>query len=76
MGLFIPAGFAHAYYSYKKENIIYYKLDNYYNPKFESGIIYNDPKINLNLPTKNFKISKKDKQLLTLKEFRKKYKYI
>ena len=76
LGLFIPAGFAHAYYSYKKENIIYYKLDNYYNPKFESGIIYNDPKINLNLPTKNFKISKKDKQLLTLKEFKKKYKYI
>ena len=76
LGLFIPAGFAHAYYSYKKENIIYYKLDNYYNPKFERGIIYNDPKINLNLPTKNFKISKKDKQLLTLKEFRKKYKYI
>ena len=35
LGLFIPAGFAHAYYSYDKENIIYYKLDNYYNPKFE-----------------------------------------
>ena len=33
LGLFIPAGFAHAYYSYEKENIIYYKLDNYYAPK-------------------------------------------
>ena len=40
LGLFIPAGFAHAYYSY--ENIIYYKLDNYYAPKYENGIIYND----------------------------------
>ena len=29
LGLFIPAGFAHAYYSFEKENIIYYKLDNY-----------------------------------------------
>ena len=42
MGLFIPSGFAHAYYSYEKENVIYYKLDNYYSPRFESGIFYND----------------------------------
>ena len=65
LGLFIPRGFAHAYFSYDKENIIYYKLDNYYNPKFESGIIYSDPRINLKLPVKSFKVSKKDKQLLT-----------
>ena len=42
IGLFIPAGFGHAYYSFEKENIIYYKLDNYYMPKYENGIIYND----------------------------------
>ena len=36
LGLYIPAGFGHAYYSYEKENIIYYKLDNYYSPKYES----------------------------------------
>ena len=39
LGLYIPAGFAHAYFSFEKENIVYYKLNNYYNPKFESGII-------------------------------------
>ena len=39
IGLFIPAGFAHAYYSFNKENIVYYKLDNYYSPKYENGII-------------------------------------
>ena len=50
LGLFIPAGFAHAYYSYDKENVIYYKLDNYYAPKFESGIIYNDTTINFKWP--------------------------
>ena len=38
LGLYIPSGFAHGYYSYDKENIIYYKLDNYYNPRFENGI--------------------------------------
>jgi dTDP-4-dehydrorhamnose 3,5-epimerase len=74
LGLYIPSGFAHAYYSFDKENIIYYKLDNYYNLKFESGIIYNDPNLNLKWPNKNMIISKKDKQLLTVAEFKKKFK--
>ena len=72
LGLYIPAGFAHAYYSYDKENIIYYKLDNYYNPKYESGIIYNDPSINIKWPKKKMIISKKDRKLLTINQFKKK----
>ena len=75
LGLFIPAGFAHAYYSFDKENIIYYKLDNYYAPKYENGIIYKDPELKLNL-SKKIKVSKKDKKLMTLREFRKKIKYL
>ena len=71
--LFIPAGFAHAYYSIEKENIIYYKLDNYYSPKFEKGIIYNDKSLKIKWPNKKI-ISKKDKNLMSLKEFKKKYK--
>ena len=74
LGLYIPAGFAHAYYSYNEENIIYYKLDNYYSPKFESGIIYNDPTLAIKWPKKKMKVSKKDKKLLTIKEFKKKFK--
>ena len=74
LGLYIPRGFAHAYYSYDKENIIYYKLDNYYSPKYESGIVYNDMSINIKWPKKIMKISEKDKKLLTLKEFKSKFK--
>ena len=76
LGLFIPAGFAHAYYSYDKENIIYYKLDNYYNPKFESGIIFSDPKLNLKIPMTNLKVSEKDKKLMTFEQFKRDIKYI
>ena len=76
LGLYIPAGFAHAYYSYDKENIIYYKLDNYYAPKYESGIVYNDKILIIKWPKKKMKISKKDKNLLTLEEFKFKYKTI
>ena len=74
--IYIPAGFAHAYYSFEKENIIYYKLDNYYAPKFENGILYNDKDLKIKWPNKDMLISKKDKNLLTLYEFKKKFKSI
>ena len=76
LGLYIPAGFAHAYYSYDKENIIYYKLDNYYAPKYESGIVYNDKNLNIKWQKKKMRISKKDKNLLTLEEFKFKFRAI
>tara|TARA_B100001248_G_scaffold95009_1_gene70539 strand:- start:1953 stop:2486 length:534 start_codon:yes stop_codon:yes gene_type:complete len=74
LGLFIPAGFAHAYYSFDKENIIYYKLDNYYAPKYESGIIFNDKTLKIKWPKKKLIISAKDKKLQTINDFVKNYK--
>ena len=76
LGLYVPAGFAHAYLSLDKYNIIYYKLDNYYNPKHESGIIYNDKNLNIKWPRKKLSISKKDKNLLSISEFKKKFSYL
>ena len=76
IGLYIPAGFAHAYYSFDKENIIYYKLDNFYNPKFENGIIFNDKNLKIKWPKKKMTISNKDKNLLTMSQFKKKFKYL
>tara|TARA_Y100000590_G_scaffold467641_1_gene647228 strand:+ start:2644 stop:3180 length:537 start_codon:yes stop_codon:yes gene_type:complete len=72
--LYIPEGFAHAYYSYSNLNIIYYKLSNYYHPKYEDGIIWNDNSIKNIWPTNKPIISKKDKKLKTLSEFIKIYK--
>ena len=74
LSLYIPAGFAHAYYSYDKENIIYYKLDNYYAPKYENGIIFNDKKFKIGWPRKNMLISKKDKNQPSFDNFLKKFK--
>ena len=76
LGLYVPAGFAHAYLSLDEENIIYYKLDNYYNPKYESGIIYNDKNLNIKWPRRKLLISKKDKNLLTISEFKKEFSYL
>ena len=57
----------------RRENIIYYKLDNYYQPKFESGIIYNDKKFKIKWPKKKC-CFKKDKNLITFNQFLKKLK--
>ena len=76
LSLYIPEGFAHAYYSYEKYNIIYYKLTNYYKPKFEDGINLLDKDLKINWPKKDFSISKKDKKLMKFKEFCKNYKFL
>ena len=67
--LYIPEGFAHAYYSFSKLNIIYYQLSNYYEPKYEDGIIWNDKSLKLKWPIKKPIVSIKDKQLGTFNDF-------
>ena len=74
LSLYVPEGFGHAYYSYEKLNIIYYKLSNYYKPEFENGIIWNDKKFKTVWPVKKPIISKKDKKLITLNQFKEKFK--
>ena len=76
LGLYIPEGFAHAYYSYENFNIVYYKLSNYYKPKFESGINLLDKKLNIKWPGKKFQISKKDEKLKSFDYFCRTYKYL
>ena len=69
LSLYIPEGFAHAYYSIEKENIIYYKLTNYYKHQFERGINAKDIHFNIKWPGKKNLMSKKDKKLISFKEF-------
>ena len=76
LSLYIPEGFAHAYFSYEKINIVYYKLTNYYKPQFESGINLFDKKLKINWPKKRFSISKKDKKLKSFKSFCEIYKFL
>ena len=76
LGLFIPRGFAHAYYSLAKENLIYYKLDNYYKPSFEKGIMWNDKHLKIKWPTKKPKLSEKDMKMPEFDYWAKKRKFL
>ena len=59
--VFIPPGFAHGFYTLKKENIVCYSLTEYRSSKDERSLKYNDPKLKIKWPTKKPNVSKKDK---------------
>lgn len=63
--LFIPRGCAHGFVTLSKTATFFYKCDNYYNPKAESGILYNDALFDIDwmIPEDELIISEKDKEL-------------
>ena len=68
--LFIPKGFAHGFIVLSKSAILSYKVDNYYNPESESGIIWNDPDLNIDwkINKNEIIVSEKDKNLPAFNE--------
>ena len=72
--LYIPEGFAHAYYSYEKTNLIYYKLSNYYKPRYENGILWNDKSLKFKWPTKKPILAERAKKWGPFADFKKIYK--
>jgi dTDP-4-dehydrorhamnose 3,5-epimerase len=48
--LFIPRGFAHGFCSLESDTEIAYKMDEYYTPPCEGGVLWNDPEIGVAWP--------------------------
>ena len=69
--LFVPKGFAHGFQVLSETAIVNYKVDNFYNPKSDSGIIRNDKDllIDWNLDLKPI-LSVKDLKLISFKELK------
>ena len=65
--LFIPKGFAHGFVVLSETAIFSYKVDNYYNPDSESGVLWNDLDLNIDwkINKKEIIVSEKDKSLPT-----------
>ncbi len=65
--LMVPEGFAHGFAALE-DSLFLYKSSNIYNRDFESGILYNDPQLNISWPFTNPILSEKDEKLPTLHE--------
>lgn len=67
--LWVPYGFAHGFCVLGQESAdVVYKVNGYYNPKTEGGILWNDPDLNVDWPVKNPIVSARDNQLSTFRE--------
>lgn len=62
---FIPRGFAHAFLVLSDTAIFSYKVDNFYAPDYDCGILWNDPILSIDwgLNKEDLIISNKDKNL-------------
>ena len=66
---FIPEGFAHGFLALSDEVIFQYKCSNFYSPEHDSGIVWNDTKLNIDWGINNPLISLKDSQLKNFSTF-------
>ena len=67
--LYVPKGFAHGFCTLENDTLISYKVDQIYNKENESGVLWNDPDLEIVWPEYNeYIISDKDKLLPKFKD--------
>lgn len=66
--LLVPRGFLHGFSVLSETAIVNYQIDNTYQPDMETGIRYDDPKLNIDwkLPEEDIVLSDKDDKLCYL----------
>lgn len=65
--LLVPEGFAHGFAALE-DSIFFYKCSNVFNKPSESGLLWNDPQLNIQWPVAEPIVSEKDKLLPTFEE--------
>ena len=68
--IFIPPGFAHGFQTLEKENYIIYSCTQYRHSTSETVIKFNDSDLNIKWPLTKKNFSKKDKNGMSLKNFK------
>ena len=70
--LLIPKGFAHGFIVLSESATISYKVDDYYHPQHDSGLLWSDESLKINwiLNRKDIKVSVKDSNLKTFNKIK------
>jgi dTDP-4-dehydrorhamnose 3,5-epimerase len=69
--VFVPRGFAHGYCTLEADTEVAYKVDDYYAPDCEQGLIWNDPTLAIDWPVaaSDAVLSDKDRKLPRFADF-------
>ena len=75
--LFVPRGFAHGFIVLEDDTVFAYKVDNYYSPENDRGILFNDATLGIDwmLESNMLNLSDKDKVLPSLQEVKDIFEY-
>lgn len=66
--LLVPQGFAHGFCTIVPNTQVLYKVDEYYSPEHDRGILWSDPAIGIDWPTSKPILSDKDQKHPLLKD--------
>ena len=66
--IFIPAGLAHGYCTLEADTEITYKVDTFYAPGHEGGLLWNDPEIGIQWPLNLGEITVADREFPRFKD--------
>jgi dTDP-4-dehydrorhamnose 3,5-epimerase len=75
--LFVPRGFAHGFCTLEPDTVVAYKVDDFYAPASDSGLIWNDPTLAIDwpVPPDQAVLSDKDLKLGRFAEFESPFRY-
>jgi dTDP-4-dehydrorhamnose 3,5-epimerase len=66
--MYVPEGFAHGFQTLEENTELLYLHTEFYSPRHEGGVVYNDPMLSIEWPLETTEVSEKDQKYPLLSE--------